>query len=290
LRWEATAEERRLAETASTPLSPRAVARVLLRSPGVLPEAIRLGVKAAVAGVWTDSGLRNLLNAERVQQVLPHLVPGAAYFSPEQPFLDALLRCLDAEFTVLDLGCGPGRIARLVAPHVRRVVCADVSRFMIDTARTQLVEHSNVDFRLVDGRTLSAFPAATFDVIYSHAVFYLFDLVPALGLIDEMRRVLRPGGMAVISFRTIDQPLWAAQALTDSRVVLRRGHGAGHFRPYTSAQLTEMFALVGLPVVDRCSSDRDDPWGYVVLTAKAPEEPVKAADGSSQIDVMSATR
>ena len=92
---------------------------------------------------------------------------------------------------------------------------------------------------------------------------------------DEMRRVLRPEGTAVITFRTIDQPLWAAQALTDSRVAMRRGHGAGHFRPYTSAQLTEMFALVGLPVVDRRSSDSDDPWGYVVLTAKATREQLR---------------
>ena len=133
LRWEATEEERRLAEAVSTPLSLKAVARVLVRSPDVLPEAIRLGAKAAVAGVWTDSGLRNLLNAERIQQALPHLVPGAAFFSPEQPFLGALLQNLDPEFTVLDLGCGPGRIARLVAPHVRRLVCADVSRVMSAT-------------------------------------------------------------------------------------------------------------------------------------------------------------
>src|SRR5207253_3179409 len=103
-----------------------------------------------------------------------------------------------------------------------------VSRVMIGQARTQLVDHSNIEFRLVDGRTLNAFPASTFDVIYAHAVFYLFDLVPALGLMDEMRRVLRPEGTAVITFRTIDQPLWAAQALTDSRVAMRRCHGARH--------------------------------------------------------------
>jgi ubiquinone/menaquinone biosynthesis C-methylase UbiE len=190
---------------------------------------------------------------------------------------------------VLDLGCGPGRIARLVAPHVRRLVCADVSRVMIDHARAQLAEHPNIDFRVVDGRTLRVFPSATFDVIYAHAVFYLFDLVPALGVMDEMRRVLRPEGTAVISFRTIDEPLWAAQALEDSRVVLRRGHGAGHFRPYTSAQLTQMFALVGLTVVDRCSSDADDSWGYVVFTARAMTEPV-TAEGPAAGSVTSASR
>ena len=181
------------------------------------------------------------------------------------------MECLDPEFTALDLGCGPGRIARHVAPRVRRLVCADVSRVMINRARTHLADHSNVEYKLVDGRTLAAFPTATFDVVYAHAVFFLFDLVPALGLLDEVCRILRTGGAAVISFRTIDEPLWAAQALTDSRIAMRRGHGAGRFRPYTTAQLEAMLELVGMPLVERRASDCDDPQGYVVLTARASE-------------------
>jgi SAM-dependent methyltransferase len=286
LRWEATDEERRLADAVSKPLTPKEVARVLLRSPGVVPEAIRMGVGAAAEGVWTSSGLRNLLNAERVRQELPDLVPGAAFYSPEHPFLDALLKRLNAEFTALDLGCGPGRIARHTAPRVRRLVCADVSRLMIERARVHLADHSNIDYRLVGARTLGVFPSATFDVVYAHAVFFLFDLVPALGLLDEVCRILRPGGAAVISVRTIDRPLWAAQALTDTRIAMRRGHGAGRFRPYTTAQLEAMFELVGMPVVDRGISDDDDPRGYVVLTAESTGERSKAEEFQGATDKL----
>jgi hypothetical protein len=49
---------------------------------------------------------------------------------------------------------------------------------------------------------------------------------------------------------------------------MRRGRGAGRFRPYTTAQFEAMFELVGMPVVDRCASDGDDPRGYIVLTAR----------------------
>jgi SAM-dependent methyltransferase len=277
-RWEATDEERLVADAASKPLTPREVARVLLRSPRVLPEAIRIGVGAAAEGLWTSTGLKNLLNAERGQQALPDLVPGAAFYSPEQPFVDALLKCLRAEFTALDLGCGSGRIARHAAPHVHRLVCADVSRLMINRARTHLAEHPNIDYQLVGGRNLAGIATATFDVVYAHAVFTLFDLVPALGLLDEVCRVLRTGGAAVISFKTIDRPLWAAQALTDTRLAMRRGLGAGRFRPYTTGQLEAMFELVGMPVVDRCSSDGDDPRGYIVLTGKSTREQLKAEE------------
>jgi SAM-dependent methyltransferase len=268
-RWEATEEERRLAAAVSKQLTPKEVVRVLLRSPGVIPEAVRIGVGAASEGVWASSGLRNLLNAERVRQALPELAPGAAYYAPEQPFLDALLKCLGSEATVLDLGCGSGRIARHVAPHVRHVVCADVSRLMINRARANLAAHSNIDYRLVGGRRLDGLATATFDVVYAHAVFFLFDLVPALGILDEVSRVLRPGGAAVISIKTIDHPLRAAEALTDARLAMRRGRGAGRFRPYTTAQFEAMFELVGMPVVDRCATDGDDPQGYIVLTARS---------------------
>jgi ubiquinone/menaquinone biosynthesis C-methylase UbiE len=274
LRWEATDEERHLSYAVSKPFTTKEVARILLRSPGVVAEAIRIGVGAAADGVWTSGGLRNLLNAERVRQALPDLVPGATFYSPEQPFLDALLKCIGSEFTALDLGCGSGRIARLVAPHVRRLVCADVSRLMIKRARTNLADHSNVAYRLVGGRSLDGLPTANFDVVYAHAVFFLIDLVPALGLLDEVCRVLRPGGAAVISFRTIDRPVWAAQALTDTRVAMRRGRSAGPFRPYTTAQLEAMFELVGLPVADRCTSD--DAGGYIVLTARSTRERLRA--------------
>jgi ubiquinone/menaquinone biosynthesis C-methylase UbiE len=289
-RWEATDEERRVADAVSKPLTPKEVARVLLRSPGVVPEAIRIGVGAAAEGLWTSTGLKNLLNAERGQQALPDLVPGAAFYSPEQPFLDALLKCLGSEFTALDLGCGSGRIARHVAPQVRRLVCADVSRLMINRARTHLADHSNIDYRLVGGRSLGGLATATFDVVYAHAVFTLFDLVPALGLLDEVCRVLRPGGAAVISFKTIDRPLWAAQALTDTRLAMRRGRGAGRFRPYTTGQLEAMFELVGMPVVDRCSSDGDDPRGYVVLTGKSTRERLKAEELEGSADRLPRAR
>ena len=235
--------------------------------PGSSPRRFASASGAAAEGVRASSGLRNLLNAERVRQALPELAPGAAFYSPEQPFLDALLKCLGSNSTVLDLGCGSGRIARHVAPHVRHVVCADVSRLMINRARANLAAHSNIDYRLVGGRRLGGFPAATFDVVYAHAVFFLFDLVPALGILDEVCRILRSGGVAVISFKTIDRPLWAAQALTETRSVMHQGRGAGRFRPYTTAQLEAMFELVGMPVVGRCASDGDDPRGYVVLTA-----------------------
>jgi SAM-dependent methyltransferase len=268
-RWEATAEERRRAAAVSGPLTPKEVARILLRSPRAIPEAIRIGLGSAMNGLWTSSGLRNLLNAERVRQALPDLVPGAGLYSPEQPFLDALLKCLDSDATVLDLGCGSGRMARHVAPLVRHLVGADVSRLMINRARDQLADHPNVEFRLLSERSLDGLTTAAFDVVYAHAVFYLFDLVPALGHLDEVRRVLRPGGIAVISFRTIDQPNWAAQALNDTRGAMCRGLGAGTFRPYTTAQLEAMFNLAGMRVVDRCSSDQADLRGYVVLTGRA---------------------
>lgn len=55
---------------------------------------------------------------------------------PYPPALyEALLRIAPQRTTLVDLGCGPGKIARVLAPHFERVVAVDPSREMLAAAR-----------------------------------------------------------------------------------------------------------------------------------------------------------
>jgi SAM-dependent methyltransferase len=267
-RWQATSDERAIAEeAASTPLSPRVVRNILFHSPRIIPDAVRLATSAAYTGMWSSSGLRALLNSQRVLQAVPGVARGAAQWAPEEPFIGTITSRVAPDHFALELGCGSGRISRQVAPRVERLCCGDVSATML--RETRATEFSHIEYLQLDGRTLSGVPDEVFDVVYAHAVFYFFELVPALGMLDEIRRVLRPGGFCIISFRTIDDPVSASEAMEDARLVRRRGLGGGRFRPYTVAQLTSMFDLAGLPVVDSQWSEPCDPSGYVVLTGGA---------------------
>jgi SAM-dependent methyltransferase len=77
---------------------------------------------------------------------------------------------------------------------------------MIDHARHNLGELTNVEFQLLNGYDLSAFASDSLDVVYCTGVFMHLDEWDRFGYVAEAYRVLRSGGR--IYFNNID-------ALTD---------------------------------------------------------------------------
>lgn len=137
----------------------------------------------------------------------------------------------------LDLGCGTGELARLVARRYpgARVVAADFTPAMLARARVESDgrrERPRLEFARANAMRLP-FPDATFDVVTNAFLARnLSDLAAALG---EMRRVLRPGG--VLLTLEITEPLRPAVARLFhayfDRVVPTLGgmvHSAGPYR------------------------------------------------------------
>jgi SAM-dependent methyltransferase len=124
----------------------------------------------------------------------------AAYFLP---YLRAGMR-------LLDVGCGPGSItlglAEMIAPG--EVVGIDVQRSQVEQAGALTVARgvANARFEVADIYQLP-FPDESFDAVFAHAV--LMHLNDPLRALQEMRRVLRPGGMAGIR-----DPDWGADLFT----------------------------------------------------------------------------
>ena len=149
-RWELTREEWEQVEAARrVSISARAAARLLLRSPRLIPEVVRDLVAHAKQGLWQSSALVWTLDGERIRTIVPDAARGIA-FTDLEPFLGILRPRLDPGARVLDCGGGDGRISRVVAPHVRELVCSDVSRaFTMD--RPELRAHQLERVRLAAG-------------------------------------------------------------------------------------------------------------------------------------------
>lgn len=111
---------------------------------------------------------------------------------------ERLLRFLPQDLTgyqVLDLGCGTGYFSLLLRQRGARVVCADLSSCMLDTARERCGDDM-MRYVLADAERLP-FAAQSFDVVFSSlALQWCDDLSQPL---REVRRVLKADGIGLFS-------------------------------------------------------------------------------------------
>ena len=124
---------------------------------------------------------------------------GDEWSHPEE-FRDLLRKYASPEKDALEIGSGGGRITSTAVGLFRHVYACDVSSEMLRKAQ-ESVKVQNASFHKIDGFTLANFPNETMDFVYSHDVFVHFSSLQVYPYFFEIKRVLKPGGMGLISFR-----------------------------------------------------------------------------------------
>jgi SAM-dependent methyltransferase len=110
---------------------------------------------------------------------------------------------LRPEMTVLDLGTGPGFLARALGRRAFAVVGTDVSRGAVACARA-LNPAENVTYLLQPADRLHGIDDGSIDVLCSFAVFQHLRPERLVALAREIRRVLKPGGVALCHVPLLD--------------------------------------------------------------------------------------
>jgi len=128
-------------------------------------------------------------------EVISNVLELRASIPQQQEMLRTYLRDIDFpdRAKVLEIGCGTGPIARVLAawPNVGEVVGVDPSPYLIDKARTLSPGAPNLVFEVGDGKGLR-FKEASFDVVILHTV--LTHVPTPEAVLAEAHRVLRSGG------------------------------------------------------------------------------------------------
>jgi S-adenosylmethionine-dependent methyltransferase len=117
------------------------------------------------------------------------------------------LRLVDHWFppgcVVMDIGAGPGRYALELARRGFRVTLADLSPALLERAGRAFAEAglSAGGFHAADARDLSALGDASCDAaLFLGPMYHLTEAGERRGALAELRRVLRPGGVAIAAW------------------------------------------------------------------------------------------
>lgn len=97
----------------------------------------------------------------------------------------------------LDFGCGVGRLAQAIASVFDTVVAVDVSPTMIRLANLLDRHPGKVHYVVHDSESLEVFGRGTFDFVYSNIVLQHLQPRVARRYVQELLRLLTPGGIAV---------------------------------------------------------------------------------------------
>ena len=96
--------------------------------------------------------------------------------------------------SALEIGCGAGAFARLMAKRAGRVLALDLSPQMIQIARERSREYANIDFRVANVLEWK-FPAGQFDCVASIATLHH---LPMEKMLTKMKSALKANGTLLV--------------------------------------------------------------------------------------------
>ena len=144
---------------------------------------------------------------------------------------------------VADLGCGPGHVAAYLAARGVSALGIDLSPAMIAAASSR---HPGIDFRAGDMRRLDLADASLAGAVVFYSIVH-FDAAELPPVFTELRRVLAPGGLALVAFhvRTPDDAeVVHVDDLFGAKVSL-------DFRFHSPDAVESALEAAGLPVFER---------------------------------------
>jgi tRNA (uracil-5-)-methyltransferase TRM9 len=146
----------------------------------------------------------------------------AAHFAETRPEpwseVAAFLEGRSGEFS-LDIGAGNGRHAELLAARADRVLAVDASRAAIGTALDRSRERGfGLEVSLGDATALPVRDGRVDLAAYVATIHHLPERPLRVGSLDELARVLAPGGAAIVSAWSVSHDRFDRESGFDTHV------------------------------------------------------------------------
>ena len=196
-------------------------------------------------------------------------------------FLDGLLRWSSFDTfktqSILDLGCGIGRMTALLCPYFKQVVGVDVSQEMIQKGRTLHPNLDNLQLDVNSGSDLDLYETESFDVVCSYSVLPHLPVDIAQSYFCEIGRILKDQGLFRYQF-------WVGPSQHPD------DHNSLSIHVYDEESLRAMHERAGLEMINQEEIDYFDPilklkpyW----ITARRIEKPTPLELSQREVEELS---
>jgi SAM-dependent methyltransferase len=196
---------------------------------------------------------------------------------PSEDIFYYLQRWVDRGFhKFLDLGCGKGRHSFLFARHHFDVYAYDLSEKAIELVRGESAGKGyKIDARVGDMKALP-FDTEMFDCILAYHTIYHTDSGGITIVLEEIKRVLKPGGEIYVTFNSKSNPSFTnpAHQKVDRSTVLK-SEGPEEEMPHFYVTVEELIELLAGFTIFRIRHiqeffDHKNGWHFHVHACKKP--------------------
>jgi SAM-dependent methyltransferase len=159
---------------------------------------------------WDHRNAYDVVADEYVRRIFDEL----QYKPLDRQLLDRFAASVREVGTACDMGCGPGHVARYLHQQGVRVCGVDLSPAMVERARRLT---PGVEFREGDMMALDAADGTWAGIVAFYSIIHIprADMTRTL---EELRRVLRPGGVLLLAFHIGDNTVhldeWWGQSVS----------------------------------------------------------------------------
>jgi 2-polyprenyl-3-methyl-5-hydroxy-6-metoxy-1,4-benzoquinol methylase len=168
-----------------------------------------------------------------------HYRTKAEYERSSKQFMRAMVRS-NTPLRILDVGCGTGLNAALLAEQGHDVYGIDLSPVAIEKFRAKALQGSVINIETGP----IPLPADSFDLIYASEV--IEHCVDTVSFLRNLRTVLKPGGMLLLS--TPNSAFWAYRLMALVGLTVGEFQHPGHVRFFSCQSLSAAIKKAGFDV------------------------------------------
>lgn len=150
-------------------------------------------------------------NTAQASMLGPYMMDGFGFpvaagrfrFRAEIQMVEQLVRNLNSDGTVLDLGSGIGYWAEYFAEHFTKVVAVEASTPLFDAMKERCESNSRI--KIIQGDVLSFEPEDRFELIFLGGLLMYLNQNDVVALLQKLSHFLEPGGVIICRESTVQQ-------------------------------------------------------------------------------------